>query len=295
MPVWPSPAMTLRNGPCPSQTPTGQQPDVDALLFLDSDDYLASDALERLATALTAAPEAVAASGAYAFVGTSVRRHPPAGDLLERLLVRNLFANGGHVLLRAQAVRNAGGFMPGLSYGEDWEFWTRIALQGPFTNTKDPAPVLFVRQHGTGAYQRLASNPAAVVPCMETIFSNPALVARLGRHRLTTLRRRTEAENNWIVGRELIRHSRAGQPWLRRSVLAHPTPKRLALLAVSHVLAWLPPRWRGPFRPYSLRAGAPQHAPHPTADWCRDCAAPAGSPARPGGNTTRRSRRSSRS
>jgi hypothetical protein len=36
--------------------------------------------------------------------------------------VRNLFSNGGHLLLRRAAVQAAGEFLPGLAYGEDWEF-----------------------------------------------------------------------------------------------------------------------------------------------------------------------------
>ena len=93
----------------------------DALLLLDADDWLAHDALSRLANSLAASPGAVAAVGAYAFVDTGRWRRPPAGDVLERLLVRNLFANGGHLLLRTTAVLAAGGFLTGLTYGEDWE------------------------------------------------------------------------------------------------------------------------------------------------------------------------------
>jgi Glycosyl transferase family 2 len=225
-----------------------------AVLFLDADDWLAPDALERLAVALDASPESVAASGTYAFVDTGVVRSPPSGDILRRLLVRNLLANGGHLLLRAEVVRNAGGFVPGIAYGEDWEFWIRIAQQGPFAATPGRAPVLFVRQHPGSACHRLAFDAAAYAPCMEAIFCNPALVSRFGPARLAALRRQAEAENRWIIGRELIRHGKGaeGRAWLRRSVRATPTPKRAALLAAAHVLPLLPPCLRGPFRSYRL-------------------------------------------
>ena len=100
--------------------------------YLDADDLLAPDALSRLVAALDASPSAVAAIGAYAFVDTAYVRHPPSGDTLRRLLVGNLFANGGHLLVRSEAIRAVGGFLPGIAYGEDWEFWIRIALRGPF-------------------------------------------------------------------------------------------------------------------------------------------------------------------
>jgi glycosyltransferase involved in cell wall biosynthesis len=226
----------------------------DALLFLDADDWLAPNALFRLAAALEASPDAVAASGACAFVGSDATLLPQGGDILERLLVRNLFANGGHLLLRRAIVQIAGGFLPGLAYGEDWEFCVRIALLGPFAATRGPNPVLFVRQHRGGAYQQLAHDPTAFVPCMDAIFGNPALLARFGPQRLAAIRRRSDAENHWIIGRELIRHGRnvEGRAWLRRSVSGAPTLKRAALLAAAHALALLPIALRGPFRPYRL-------------------------------------------
>jgi glycosyltransferase involved in cell wall biosynthesis len=228
----------------------------DALLFLDADDGLAGDALARLAAALDAAPDAVAASGPYK-LGVRVRT-PPSGDILRRLLVRNLFANGGHLLLRRAAVDAAGDFVPGMAYGEDWEFWIRIALQGRFAAARGSAPVLFVRQHADGAYRRLAADPASFAPCIGAIYGNPTLLARFCPNRLAAIRRQTEAENQWIAGRELIRQGRRrdGRVLLRRSVRAHPTPKRMALLAAAGLLPLLPPRLRGPFLPY-----CPPHAP----------------------------------
>jgi glycosyltransferase involved in cell wall biosynthesis len=239
--------------PSPQPPPAGGG-GVDALLFLDADDWLAPDALERLAVALDASPESVAASGAYAFVDTGVVRSPPSGDILRRLLVRNLLANGGHLLLRSEAVRNAGGFVPGIAYGEDWEFWIRIALQGPFAATRGRAPVLFVRRHPGGASCRLGFDAAAYAPCMDAIFGNPALVSRFGPKRLAAIRQRTEAENHWITGRELIRHGRTGEgrAWLRRSVRSHPSARRVVLLAAARLLPLLPIALRGQFRPYRL-------------------------------------------
>lgn len=223
-----------------------------ALLFLDADDWLAPDALLSLHTVLAESPHAVAAGGACMFVDTGIARAPPSGDILPRLLVRNLFANGGHLLLRAEAVRAAGGFLPGIAYGEDWEFWIRIALQGPFAAATGKAPVLFVRQRAEGAYHRLAQNPAAFSPCMNAIFGNPALLARFGAEKLAAIRLRTEAENDWIVGREQVRHGRqaSGLARLRRSVRRNPSLKRAMLLAAAHASPVLPAAWRGPFRPY---------------------------------------------
>ena len=206
-----------------------------ALLFLDADDWLAPDALARLGAALDWAPDAAAACGPYVFAGSRRVRTPPAGDILSRLLVGNLFANCGQVLLRWDAVQRAGGFLPGIAYGEDWEFLIRIALSGPFAAVRGRAPVLLVRQHNTGAYRRLAAEPMAFRPCMEAIFGNPVLRARFGAERLNRICNRTEAENAWVIGRELIRHGqqRKGAGWLWRSFRHAPSAKRAILLGAS--------------------------------------------------------------
>jgi glycosyltransferase involved in cell wall biosynthesis len=76
-----------------------------AILFLDADDALHPTALARLHAALAAAPaEVVAVYGRYRIVGADGAPHPrhanwrqvasPSGDLLEPLLVEDLFAVG---------------------------------------------------------------------------------------------------------------------------------------------------------------------------------------------------------
>ena len=232
-----------------------------AVMFLDADDWLAPDALARLAATLDASPAAIAAYGAHCFVtedGVSrvaSKTGPFAeGDILERLLVQNQFANGGHMLIRAAAVAGAVGFRSDLQYGEDWEFWCRLAASGRFAAVPGAAPLLFVRQRSGGAMMRLASRPRAFRPCMAAIFGNPALTARFGARRVKLLQRQAEAENGWIIGRELIRHGKRaeGLVWLRRSVLHRPRLRRALLLAAAHTLPLLPPRLRGPFRRYRV-------------------------------------------
>ncbi len=233
--------------------------DGDALLFLDADDWLAPTALATLAATLDATRDAVAAVGAYARVdaggrpiGRPSRPRLAPGDFLARLLVRNQFANGGHLLIRRDAARRAGTFRAGVAYGEDWEYFIRLALLGPFASVPTPSPLLFVRSRSEGAYRRLAADPAAFAPCMAVIFGNPDLARRFGTAGLAALRRRTEAENAWIIGRELVRQGRPGQgrQWLVRSAAAAPSLRRVMLLAAAHALPLLPQAWRGPFRGY---------------------------------------------
>jgi hypothetical protein len=101
----------------------------------------------------------------------------------------------------------------------------------------------------------MATDPRSFAPCMAAIFGNPALRARFGDARLAAIRRRTEAENDWIVGRELIRRDEPGlgRGRLRRSFRVAPGAKRAALLALAHIAPLLPDAWRGRFRNYPLR------------------------------------------
>jgi glycosyltransferase involved in cell wall biosynthesis len=220
-----------------------------AFLFLDGDDWLAPNALALLADALDSAPWAVAACGRYARVATNeaarLSAAPPDGCLLERLLVCNLFANGGHLLIRQEAVEAAGGFRDDLFYGEDWEYWTRLALLGEFVAVRSRAPVVFVRERAGSAMLTHAADPAAYRPATDAIHHNPAIADRLGGSRLAHLRRRADAETAWAVGRELIRHGqqRDGRLWLGRSIASAPSVRRMMLIGLS----WLRV---GPFRPY---------------------------------------------
>ena len=232
-----------------------------AVLLLDGDDWLAPHALAVLAAVLVENPLAVAAVGAYAKGSLPIRR-PSQGDLLRALLVRNQFANGGHLLIRRTALDAAGWFLTHLRFGEDWEYWIRLALLGPFAATRGRTPVLFVRERMGGASLTMAARPDAYEPCMEAIFSSPGLgatrlgatrlAATLGAEEVARLRRLAEAENNWIVGRELIRHRKVedGLRFLRRSVRARPSSRRLTLLA----LATCRITSIGPFHPYPMLA-----------------------------------------
>jgi len=227
----------------------------DACLFLDADDWLAPDALARLAGTLAASPAAVACVGAYArytIDGITRFTPPPSCEhLLERLLVGNLFPNGGHLLIRRAAIDRAGGFRRGLRYGEDWEYWTRLALLGDFVPAASRDPLLFVRERPGSAYLRMATDPAWFEAATDAVYGNPDIIRRFGADALRALRRRAEAETAWVIGRELIRHGRHrdGWRWLAASLRRAPALKRFAMAALSAAGI-------GPFRPYPpLSAG----------------------------------------
>jgi hypothetical protein len=219
----------------------------DAVLFLDADDWLAPDALARMAAALRAHPKAAAVWGRFALMaGTAepgdrprrvVRPRLPAADAVPALLVGNRFANGGHVLVRRCAAAQAGRFNTRLRFAEDWEFFVRLALVGPLMPVPGAAPLLFVRQRAGGAYLRHVTDLGAFLPAALTIFHNPDVQARFPARRLAALHRAGQAEKAWIAGRAMLEIGGAGPALglLRWSVWHHPTLRRIALMLALHV------------------------------------------------------------
>jgi hypothetical protein len=91
----------------------------------------------------------------------------------------------------------------------------------------------------------MATDPASFKPGIDVMYANPAVIGRVAPNRLVALRRWADAEVDWVVGRELIRHGvcRDGRRRLGRSLRRVPTLKRFGLAALSLMRV-------GPFRPY---------------------------------------------
>lgn len=207
----------------------------EAILFLDADDWLAGDAVARLAAALDAAPDAAAAAGPVARFTPDGQygptRHPRLRGLMPGLLFQNRFVNGGQLLIRPAALR--GGFRTHLSFGEDWDMWVRVATRGEVVPAAGRQPVLYARDRPDGAMRRMVRDQARHDACIDAIFAFPALVARYGWPQLQRYRLRAKAEAAWIIGRAHLREGEPAEAWPRlwESVIEHPAPRRLLLLA----------------------------------------------------------------
>jgi glycosyltransferase involved in cell wall biosynthesis len=216
----------------------------DAILFLDGDDWLAASALRVLTAALQGDPGAVAVHAPFAYVAESAcpddpgpldRRTPPRqADLLPRLLLGNVFANGGHVLIRAEAWSKAGSFREDVRFCEDWEFWPRLLMQGRVLGVGG-APQLFVRRRAGSLMHSKAIRHESYRPALAAIAANTALASHLGEARFRRLLRRAETELDWTIGREMFRRGDpvGARPLLWRGLWGRPRPQRLALLALA--------------------------------------------------------------
>ncbi len=112
---------------------------VDLVAFLDSDDVWPADFLERTVAALAASPDAVAASVDQHVADPAVdeRDLRPLADLpADPLgwLLRHDAGIGSCTLLRAEAVRAAGGYDASLPTGHDAQLFGRLAMVGPWAH-----------------------------------------------------------------------------------------------------------------------------------------------------------------
>jgi glycosyltransferase involved in cell wall biosynthesis len=182
---------------------------------LDADDLLFRDALEAMVATMAANPGRVACFAHYINVdedGAALRssapfRRLPATETLRHLLRKNIIATGA-ICLRTEAARRVGGYDPNLRFGEDLEFWCRLAALSDFVPMSDRA-VLKVRLRRSGANWNLAGTPVRPnCEALEVIFAAPALRERFSDRELRRYRRLAEINTHWLAARHALTDGR---------------------------------------------------------------------------------------
>lgn len=173
----------------------------DYVLFLDADDRLRPDALERLGAVLDGHSHICAAYGDWLFVSqsgiplgpeTKPRFTPrPSGIILQELLRNSFMIAVGSVCVRAEYLRRAG---PWGDYrlGEDWEYWCRLATHGEFQYIGE-GPVLEYRLHDQSTVRRAVRNMDDVFRVIDTVFASEAVRQSIPEATLMRLKRKREA------------------------------------------------------------------------------------------------------
>ena len=214
------------------------------VLFLDGDDRLHPQALERLSAGLDAHPQAVAAYGsAWAIFedGSAYpqkplqRRRFVSGEMLAPLLRWDIFLPMGCVLVRVRTARELGGFNAGLRLSEDWEFFCRVAACGAFHFIGAVPEASCVRLRTGSASRQLSPDWRNHLPSLETVKSNPALARKFGEAQWRRLTREMLASIMWEAGRMNFVARRYAEA---RRLMLHSfgqaiTPKRVALFVIA--------------------------------------------------------------
>ena len=140
--------------------------------FLDSDDWWLSDKLAQQLEAMDAHPNAVLAYG-YVFVVNNdgeridfrgMQQHgdgiPGESHVFERLVISNFITNPNSVMVLRAALLRTGLFDEEIEWGEDWQLWLQMALQGPFLFM--PAELACYRMRRPGRRLEIESSSAFV-------------------------------------------------------------------------------------------------------------------------------------
>lgn len=221
------------------------------VMFLDADDCLRPDALERLLPPLEADPSTVLAYGREDLISPAgervdrpfarPRRRCPSGEVLERILAECFIPTTGAALLRTDVVRQLGGFRIGLPASQDWELWCRMALRGTFSFVGQE-PVIDYRIHPQAMSRSVA--PERYLEANDAVFENSDIRARLGSRGLLRLRRKREARNHYNAAKEAVRQANWVQArrWALGSLLRDAHNPRAMLILVC-ALAGRAPAW----------------------------------------------------
>ncbi len=180
------------------------------IFFLDADDILLPDALGRMVAVLDIMPQRVACFAHHIRIdedGTELSSRTdllwkmfPADDTLRHLITKNFIVCGA-ICIRTAAARLVRGFNPALTWGEDWEFWCRLAMLGDFAAMRNEV-VLKYRQHSASTNFRWRNSPLRPnLKAIETVFSNPAVQRRFSAAELRRRRRLAEIDAFWAYAR----------------------------------------------------------------------------------------------
>ena len=128
---------------------------------MDADDLCAPDRLARQVAFLDAEPDVVVVGSAFDVIDEDDRvvkveaMLPDDDDLRRELYLRNPFAHGS-VMLRADSLREVGGYRDGYVAAEDYDLWRRLATVGRLANLD--AVLYHWRQHASGVSQTASSS-----------------------------------------------------------------------------------------------------------------------------------------
>ncbi|MBS1817574.1 MAG: glycosyltransferase family 2 protein [Acidobacteria bacterium] len=178
------------------------------VLFLDADDLLAEQSLERLCAAVAGRPDAVSLMGCRHFrseTGEEIKTDRAVQTRFYPEIISTNFGPPLCWLVPAEIVRKAGGFYEPLQWFEDWDLWWRVGLYA-----KEIVPVDYVgalyRQHAKSQFatismkNRTRGHAVITARMAAELLQRPHLLATCGEPVL------------WAVWTALVRARAQGVP-----------------------------------------------------------------------------------
>jgi glycosyltransferase involved in cell wall biosynthesis len=140
----------------------------DWVAFLDSDDTWEPDKLEKQFALLDRCPALVGLFSGFRLVGMRGRlRHIPRDNpsVLD-LRCANVLGSTSSAVVRADALRDAGGFNPELTSCQDWDLWFRLRQIGPLGVVREP-----LVRYNCGPHERITTNLQKVLAGHQAMFA----------------------------------------------------------------------------------------------------------------------------
>jgi glycosyltransferase involved in cell wall biosynthesis len=180
------------------------------IFFLDADDLLQPDALVRMISTLDQRPNCVACFGHHIKIAEdntelSARADLswklfPAADTLRHLIAKNFIACGA-ICIRTDMARSVRGFNPALKFGEDWEFWCRLAALGDFAAMPNDIILKYRQRLGSASFRLRNSPTRPNFEAIDVVYSNPTIRQRFSPFELRRRRRLAQIDAFWAGAR----------------------------------------------------------------------------------------------
>lgn len=185
------------------------------IALLDSDDQWLPMKIERQVEAMEHSTE-VAVIGCQAqaidFNGkliedTGLHTDVQAENLtLERILFANTFGGGSIALIRSHLLRQLGGFDPSIRFGEDWDLWLRMLINGgKFAMISEPL-VLVHRHHNAQCHLPRPEN-------IERVLRDHLRLLHNAFDSLAPLSETLQVLHTRSIGRQYLEAAFAGFAW----------------------------------------------------------------------------------
>jgi glycosyltransferase involved in cell wall biosynthesis len=151
--------------------------------YLGDDDLLLPGAVEALAGALAARPEAVLAYSAFHAIdaeGETIDTiTPPEFSVRESVRLHDSIVGAVGALFRRDAVERLGGWDPRWRFCPDWDFWIRASELGPFVRLLEPLACYRWHDEGISWAERGPEMLAERIALIDALFADESRAAEL--------------------------------------------------------------------------------------------------------------------
>ena len=219
--------------------------------ILHGDDAVREGYYERLGEALERHPEVGAGfcrhilvydDGNWTYVAPLLAGEPGVLDGWLEWLAIDQYIEPPAITVRRDVYERLGGFDDRLSYGEDWEMWTRIAAHYPVWH--EPVPLVLYRIHGESLSSRMLRTGRNVADFRRAISISrellpPDRAPGIARHALRTTALTALRRARRLLG---AGHAEAAASQLREALATSRSPRVLAgalILEALRIRRWI--------------------------------------------------------